>query len=428
MNVFLKALGCRLNEAELAEWANKYIQQGHDITQDELNADLIVFNSCSVTAQADKKSRQLLKRYHRNNPTAKIIATGCSSTLNHQTTSNIDGVSLVVNNNQKDDLVSLSSKLIDIPVTFKPLKNKQTSHPLHSRGRERAFIKVQDGCRYRCTFCIVTVARGEEKSKPLQAIIDEINNQVKQGIKEVVLTGVHLGGYGADIGGDLTRMILAVLDNTKIERIRLGSLEPWELTPNFFTLFTNKRIMPHLHLPLQSGSNTILKKMARRCKTDDFYDLITAARNSHPDMNITTDIIVGFPGETEALWLESLAFIEKCNFSHIHIFSYSKREGTKAAGLPDQIEVKDKKYRNALLKEITEKNHLAFLEKQIGKQTEVLWESKIEKMDSGLLRQWGYTANYLRITRDIEPRDLLSNSVSNHTSHAVHYENHCLII
>ena len=412
MNVFLKALGCRLNEAELAEWADKYIQQGHNIIQDENLADLIVFNSCSVTAQADKKSRQLLKRYHRNNPKAKIVATGCSSTLNQQTTSSIDGVSLVVSNQQKEALVSLSSQLIDVPVDFKPLVNKETSHPLYSRGRERAFIKVQDGCRYRCTFCIVTVARGEEKSKPLQAIIDEVNQQVKQGIKEVVLTGVHLGGYGADIDSNLSDMIRAVLEHTNIERIRLGSLEPWELTPDFFELFSNNRIMPHLHLPLQSGSNTILRKMARRCKTDDFYQLISTARQSHPDMNITTDIIVGFPGETEALWQESLAFIKKCQFSHIHIFSYSKREGTKAANLPEQVEPADKKARNHYLQDLNKHNNHRFLKQQIGKTSRILWEGKTEDLGNNFTRQWGYTENYLRVYQNIQSDKLFNNKVT----------------
>jgi threonylcarbamoyladenosine tRNA methylthiotransferase MtaB len=428
MKVFLKALGCRLNEAELSAWAEEYIQQGHDITQDENDANLIVFNSCSVTQQADKKSRQLLKRYNRNNPNAKIIATGCSSTLNHQTISAINGVSLVVDNKQKDDLVALSSKLQTIPITVTPLVKEKTTaqHQLFSRGRERAFIKVQDGCRYRCTFCIVTVARGEEKSKPIRKIIEEITLLQTQGIKEVVLTGVHLGGYGSDIESNLDQLIQAILDKTSVERIRLGSLEPWELPPLFFGFFKNPRIMPHLHLPLQSGSDAILRKMARRCKTDEFLELITLAKNAHPDMNITTDIIVGFPGETEALWQESLKFIKQCSFSHIHIFSYSKREGTKAANLPNQVETPDKKQRHQILQALTKTTNQHYLNSQIGKTAHILWESKTEAISDKISRQWGYTSNYLRVVRDLPQKQALCNEITHQEIKSFETEINCI--
>lgn len=425
MKVYLKALGCRLNEAELASWAQEYIQQGYSITQNEQDADLIVFNSCSVTGQADKKSRQLLKRFHRNNPTAKVIATGCSTTLNQQRTANINGVSLVVENQKKEHLVSLSRKLIEIPL--KTETQTANNHQLFSRGRERAFIKVQDGCRYRCTFCIVTVARGEEKSKAINRVIQEIQQLQQQGVQEVVLSGVHLGGYGSDIGSDLTTLIKSMLKNTDIPRVRLGSLEPWELDNDFFDLFSNPRLMPHLHLPLQSGSDAILRKMARRCKTTEFHHLLKRAREAHKDMSITTDIIVGFPGETEQLWQESFNFIQQCQFSDMHIFSYSRREGTKAAGLAEQIPTEQKKQRNQQLQKLAQKQQAEFMQKQKGKKVAILWESKTEQADNNKLQQWGYTPNYLRVYRIIDKNRATANEITTEQIKDFDSQSNCLI-
>jgi threonylcarbamoyladenosine tRNA methylthiotransferase MtaB len=182
---------------------------------------------------------------------------------------------------------------------------------LFTRGRQRAFIKVQDGCRYRCTFCIVTVARGEEASRAIQTVVNEINELHQQGITEAILTGVHLGGYGSDLGINLSDLIKAILAETDIPRLRLGSLEPWELPDDFFELFHNPRLMPHLHLPLQSGSDSVLRRMARRCKTEEFSAIVQQLRAKIPHFNITTDIIVGFPGETEQEWQESFNFIKQ---------------------------------------------------------------------------------------------------------------------
>ncbi|WP_338040335.1 radical SAM protein [Methylocucumis oryzae] len=189
---------------------------------------------------------------------------------------------------------------------------------------KRAFVKVQDGCRYRCTFCIVTIARGEEQSRTLAEVVAEVNTLVSQGISEIVLTGVHLGGYGSDIASNLTELVQVLLAETDIARIRLGSLEPWEFSDEFFMLFEQSRVMPHLHLPLQSGADSVLKRMARRCKTAEFAGIVAKLKQAYADFNITTDIIVGFPGETEQEWQDSLAFIQAMAFGHIHIFSYSK--------------------------------------------------------------------------------------------------------
>jgi threonylcarbamoyladenosine tRNA methylthiotransferase MtaB len=268
---------------------------------------------------------------------------------------------------------------------------------LFTRGRQRAFVKVQDGCRYRCTFCIVTVARGEENSRPVKAVIDEINALHQQGITEVILTGVHLGGYGSDLGNNLADLIKAILAETNIPRLRLGSLEPWELPDDFFELFSNPRLMPHLHLPLQSGSDTVLRRMARRCKTEEFAAIVKQLRAQIPRFNITTDIIVGFPGETEQEWQESFDFIKQTGFGHIHIFTYSSREGTKAASLPDQLSNDIKKQRSRQLHELAEEMKLTFFANNIGHEFPVLWEGYSETLEDDKQRVFGYTPNYLRV-------------------------------
>ena len=336
MKVHLKTLGCRLNEAELETWAQAFQKSGHSITKQAEAAQLIVINSCAVTQDAARKSRQLIRRIHRDNPQAKLVVSGCYATLNQDEAASLLGVDLVVSNKDKDQLVEKT--LTELNMDVMPAMSTEPGEiSLFTRGRQRAFVKVQDGCRYRCTFCIVTVARGDEVSRPVQAVIDEINALHKQGITEVILTGVHLGGYGSDLGNNLSDLIKAILSETTIPRLRLGSLEPWELPEDFFTLFHNPRLMPHLHLPLQSGSDTVLRRMARRCKTEEFAAIVSQLRAQIPHFNITTDIIVGFPGETEEEWQDSFNFIKQTGFGHIHIFTYSSREGTKAATLPNQL-------------------------------------------------------------------------------------------
>ncbi|MEN8260273.1 MAG: tRNA (N(6)-L-threonylcarbamoyladenosine(37)-C(2))-methylthiotransferase MtaB, partial [Pseudomonadota bacterium] len=335
MHVHLKTLGCRLNEAELETWAQEFQGAGMNISRDPQQADLIVLNSCAVTQQAVRKSRQMIRRIHRDNPTAKLVVSGCYVTLNPDEAAQTLGVDLVISNADKNRLVELTQRELALE-SMPALSTEPAEVSLFSRGRQRAFVKVQDGCRYRCTFCIVTVARGAERSRAIKDIVDEINRLHQQGIQEAVLTGVHLGGYGGDLDTGLDTLINAILTDTEIPRLRLGSLEPWDLPKSFFKQFQNPRLMPHLHLPLQSGCDSVLRRMARRCKTEEFACLAEQARREIPDINITTDIIVGFPGETEEEWRSGLNFIEKIGFGHIHIFSYSKREETKAASMPEQ--------------------------------------------------------------------------------------------
>jgi threonylcarbamoyladenosine tRNA methylthiotransferase MtaB len=396
MKVHLKTLGCRLNEAELETWAQAFQKSGHQITKQAEAAHLIVINSCAVTQDAARKSRQLIRRIHRDSPQAKLVVSGCYATLNEEEAASLLGVDLIVSNKDKDRLVEKT--LTELNMDSMPVLSTEPGEiSLFTRGRQRAFVKVQDGCRYRCTFCIVTVARGEESSRPVQAVIDEINALHQQGITEVILTGVHLGGYGSDLDNNLSDLIKAILTETDIPRLRLGSLEPWELPDDFFELFHNPRLMPHLHLPLQSGSDTVLRRMARRCKTEEFAAIVSQLRMQIPHFNVTTDIIVGFPGETEQEWQQSFDFIKQIGFGHIHIFTYSSREGTKAASLPDQLSNEVKKQRSKQLHELAGEMKLKFFADNIGNEFPVLWEGCSEALEDGKQRVFGYTPNYLRV-------------------------------
>ena len=406
MRVKLKTLGCRLNEAELETWARQFQAAGHRIVPDAGEADLVVLNSCAVTHDAERKSRSLIRRLHRENPAARLVVTGCHASMNPKETGNALGVDLVVANADKDRLVEIAQQALDMPA-MPAFSTEPGETALFALGRQRAFVKVQDGCRHRCTFCVVTLARGEEKSRPVAEVVAEINALHEQGVEEFVLTGVHLGGWGGELGLRLDDLLRAVLEDTGARRLRLGSLEPWELSERFFEFWQNPRLMPHLHLPLQSGSDAVLRRMARRCKTAEFAELARQARAACPDMNITTDIIVGFPGETDALWQEGLAFIDSLGFGHIHIFAYSPRAGTKAAELPGRVPEPVKKARAQELQKTAERHKRTLLAGFLGRDMAVLWEAGGEALEDGSRRFKGFTPNYLRVETLAPPgRDL----------------------
>lgn len=403
MRIHLQTLGCRLNEAESESWAREFQTAGHRIVTAPAEADVIILNSCAVTGEAVRKSRQWIRRMQRQSPRAKLVLSGCYATVERTEAESL-GIDLLIDNADKGNLVQIACDKLGLE-TMPAFSTEPGEAALFALGRQRAFVKVQDGCRYRCTFCIVTVARGEERSRPLPEIVAEIDHLHRQGIQEVVLTGVHLGGYGSDLGTSLRELIHTVLVQTEIPRLRLGSLEPWDLPSGFFELFENPRFLPHLHLPLQSGSDAVLRRMARRCKTRDFARLIEEARHRVPDLNVTTDIIVGFPGETEAEWRDGLRFIEAMGFGDIHIFAYSKREGTKAATMPDQVREEVKRQRSRSLHELASKLKRDTMQRFLGRTFPVLWESQRD----GIVL--GYTPNYLRVVTEPEGEDL-SNRIT----------------
>ena len=394
MRVFLKALGCRLNEAELETWTRDCRARGYTLADDAAQADLVVINTCAVTGESVRKSRQLIRRAQRSNPLAKLVVSGCYTALQPEQSAAELGVDLVVPNPDKDRLIGIAAERLDLPV-MPETATEPGENALLARGRHRAFIKVQDGCRYRCAFCIVTKARGDERSRTITDVVDEVRLVHAEGVNEVVLAGVHLGGYGSDLGTDLVALVTALLAETDIPRVRLGSLEPWELASGFWSLFANPRLMPHLHLPMQSGADSVLRRMSRRCRTHEFRELAATARASVPGFNITTDIIVGFPGETDAEWAQTLAFTREMKFGHVHIFSYSPRIGTKAATMAGQVDRKTKRLRSRQLHGVAARSRREVLQGLVGTTTDMLIE---QRTDGG--RYAGYSTNFVRIELD----------------------------
>lgn len=408
MKVHLRMLGCRLNQSEIDTMARQFEAQGHIVVDTPDDADQIIVNTCAVTNEATKSSRKLIRDLHRTNETAEISVTGCYAQISPNDIAVIDGVKRVFDNAQKDSMVSA--------ITGQPVE--QFDIEPHARfvahgasNRSRAFIKVQDGCDNACTFCITTVARGDGMSRDADEILNEIQYLHQSGYQEVVLTGVHLGSYGYDLGNHdgLLELVQRILDETEIPRVRLSSLEPWDLSEGFFDLWQNPRVMPHLHLPLQSGCDATLKRMRRNTSQTEFRALMEAAREKIPHVNITSDVIVGFPGETEAEWSESLDFIQEMNFGSLHVFRYSVREGTPAARMRGKVRNTAKKERSHALLSHSQAQENDFAEQYIGQEVTVLWEHIIGSSEAGFINT-GYSDNYIRV-QCIHPR-VLTNHIT----------------
>ena len=422
MRVYLEFLGCRLNEAELSNWKRQFLNYSstktdmpHDtsvqnpvqIVQHPEDADVITLNTCAVTGEASKKSRRRIRYLQKANPQAKTVVTGCYATLEPQKLSRDLEVDLIVPNKDKD---LLPKKIIerwgDLSMPYSATLPE--AQPALAHSRTRAFIKVQDGCRNRCSFCIVTKARGEEISRPVHEIIEEINYLHDLGYQEVVLTGVHLGGYGSDINTSLFQLITTVLSNTSVPRVRLGSLEPWDLEENFFTLWENKRLCTHLHLPLQSGSDSVLKRMIRRCTIKNYKQLVHQAKEISPLFHISTDLIIGFPGESEQEFCETMETIQDIPFGDMHLFTYSPREGTAAMRLPNHVSKTIKRERHQKIKDIAQKKYEDFTRLFDDQIQNVLWERDADLIsttssnpnatsDTTLYLWKGYTNSYIRV-------------------------------
>lgn len=390
MRIKLSSLGCRLNEAELVGWSRELEARGCRLADAGEAADLVVLNTCAVTAEAVRKSRKQLRRLQRDNPRARVVVSGCAVSLDEPTLNEF-GVDLTVHNRDKDRLVSIARDALALPL-MPEAATEPGAAALFARGRQRAFVKIQDGCRYQCTFCITTRARGGERSRPIAEVCHEIDRLVADGIQEVVLTGVHAAGYGSDTGSSLSELLDAVLADTGVARVRLGSVEPWDLSERFWSLFEDPRMMPHLHLPLQSGADSVLKRMARRCKRADFARLVAMARAVVPNFNITTDIIVGFPGETDAEFDATLAAVDEIGFGDLHIFGYSPRRGTRAAEMADQVPTAVKRARSRALHERGWRLKRERLASQVGTVQSVLIEG--DETGSEGQTQVGYTPGY----------------------------------
>ena len=379
------------------------------------SADVYVINTCTVTNIADRKSRQMLHRARKLNPEAVVVAAGCY--VQAQEGKEIDPcIDIVIGNNHKKDLVHIleeykKERLVEVEDIGRT--REYESLQLTKTGEHtRAYIKVQDGCNQFCTYCIIPYARGRVRSREINDVAAEVRALAENGYREVVLTGIHLSSYGIDFDGErhLLELIRAVHEIDGIMRIRLGSLEPGIVTEEFAkTLASMPKFCPHFHLSLQSGCDATLKRMNRRYTSGEYYEKCVLLRKYFDNPALTTDVIVGFPGETEEEFEQSLAFVDKVDFYETHIFKYSKRGGTKAAAMPDQVDEQVKTARSAAMLELNERKQKAYEASFIGKEVEVLIEE--EAVIGGRNVQTGHTKEYIKIA--LEKKENLKNCVVN---------------
>jgi threonylcarbamoyladenosine tRNA methylthiotransferase MtaB len=388
IRVALDSLGCKLNQAETELLARQLAAAGYQLVSPVDEADVYILNTCTVTHIADSKSRHRLRLAHRRNPDALLVATGCYAQRAPQELTQIEGVSLVVGNNEKPYLPQLLAEASRIG---SPVSIQEDSTINHYTGfRTRALVKVQDGCNSFCSYCIVPLVRGREKSLPVDQVVAEVRYRVAQGYKEVVLTGVKIGSYSYD-GVNLKGLLEHILIETGVERLRLSSLQPQEISPELIGLWRNQRLCPHFHLSLQSGSNEVLSRMKRSYSLNDYEESVALIRTLLPQAAITTDVMVGFPGETDQEFDESYNFCRRMEFARIHVFSYSPRQGTQAARLPNQIRDKVKKERSQKMLALAKESAQNFSQRFLGKTMTVLFEQQSNGVWSG------HTDNYIKV-------------------------------
>jgi threonylcarbamoyladenosine tRNA methylthiotransferase MtaB len=381
--VALDTVGCKLNQAESQLFARQFAQKGYRLVTADDGADVYILNTCTVTHVADGKCRQRLSQARRRNPEALVVAVGCYVERARQDLTRMKGVDLVFDNSQKMNLVS---RLEESGYLSPP----SASAPTKADFRTRAFVRVQDGCNNFCAYCIVPLVRGRELSLPAENVIAEIKQRVAEGDKEVVLTGTEIGAYNyEDVG--LSGLLKRILEETEIARLRLSSLQPPEITTELLELWRDERLCRHFHLSLQSGSDAVLKRMGRRYSAADYKRAVELIREAVEGVAITTDIIVGFPGESDVEFKESYDFAKQMRFARIHVFPYSPRPGTKAAAMPDRVEDKVKQERSRRMLALGRACVRNFRKRFVGKTVMVLWEKETGGVWSGL------TDNYIRV-------------------------------
>lgn len=384
--VAFTTLGCKVNQYDTDAMKGLFIKAGYTPVEFEEEADIYVINTCSVTHIGERKSRQLIRQAQRRNENAIIVVTGCYAQLDPETISAIEGVNLVIGTKNRHKIVDLVEGLASTEEQVNAVTNIMEEKEFEEMtlygdavGKARAFMKIQEGCTNYCTFCIIPFTRGKLKSRLLPDILKEAQQLVDFGYKEVVLTGIHLGNYGVDLEDKptLADVVKELLKIDGLERIRLGSIESVELSEELINLMiTEKRVCAHLHLPLQSGCDKILKKMRRHYDLAEFENLLVTLRKFIPNLAITTDIIVGFPGETEEDFAETIESVKKFGFTHIHAFPYSMREGTPAAKMPDQIPMPIKKTRIGILNELAKQTLAEYGERLVGQKVTILIEQE----------------------------------------------------
>ncbi len=443
MKVYLSTLGCKLNESELEAWTRKFVSDGNEIVTSPTDADICVLNTCTVTHVAARKSRQMARQIARANANARLVLTGCYASIAPNEARRLPNVALVVGNSEKDRLVSLAQGILPVAdctvsVIQSIASDEQFSADLfspraarHFAFRTRAFVKIQDGCNMSCTYCIIPLARGKERSRLLNEIVSEVKSLVDSGYKEIILTGVQISEYSAkpcegskpsqgSKPQTLRDLVAAILSETNVSRLRLTSIAPWDLDASLLDLFIDPRVCRHLHLSLQSGSDTVLRRMRRPYTTAQFARAVELAREKIPDVGITTDVIVGFPGESDVEFEQSLEFVSRMQFSRVHVFPYSARAGTVAAGLPLHVSDAIKAERAKRMQAVADASAQAFAQRLVGQTVQVLWENPVNSESSSVASNYdlspvtrhlspitwsGYTDNYIRVTAQSE-RDL----------------------
>lgn len=410
--VRIESIGCRLNIGEMEALANTLSSRGHRVVTAGQSADICVFNTCTVTAMASRKSRQILRQLRRANPGALMVATGCYAEMAPETLNSL-GMDMVIGNQDKDRLAEILEEKGLLPDNTKtPKANALSAVGPSPNRRTRAFLKVQDGCDNACAYCVVTIARGPGRSRSPEAVIEDISRLLEADYQEIVLSGVHLGSFGKDSGyrHGLKGLVEQILDLDQVPRLRLSSLEPWDLSPDFFDLFDDPSLMPHLHLPLQSGCNTTLERMARRVNQESYSALVAEARRRVPSISISTDVMAGFPGETDEEFEQSLAFVRSMEFSHLHIFRFSIREGTPAASMSHQIPGPVATERSRRFHQLNADLEPTFARTFVGQELDVLWETS-ESYGHGL-RWSGLTPHAVRAVTETPADTDLFNTIT----------------
>lgn len=397
----LHNLGCKVNAYETEAMQELLEDSGYEIVPFHEKADIYIINTCTVTNMADRKSRQMLHRARKMNPDAIVAACGCY--VQEKPEEVADCVDIVIGNNRKKEIVHILEEyekgregirkdLVDIGHT----REYEDLHLSRTAEHTRAYIKVQDGCNQFCSYCIIPYARGRVRSRSMESVREEVETLARNGYQEVVLTGIHLSSYGIDTGTDLLSLIRTVHEVGGIKRIRLGSLEPRIITEEFAEAIAGlPKMCPHFHLSLQSGCTETLKRMNRRYTAEEYYEKCELLRKYFRNPALTTDVIVGFPGETEEEFKASRDFIDKVDFYETHVFKYSRREGTKAAAMPDQVPEEEKTRRSNILLDLSRKKQAAYEQRLLGTTQEVLIEEEIRR--NGEIYQVGHTREYVKI-------------------------------
>ena len=398
----LHNLGCKVNAYETEAMQELLEKSGYEIVPFKEGADIYIINTCTVTNMADRKSRQMLHKAKKMNPEAIVVACGCYVQAQAEKGNVDECIDIVIGNNKKKDIVTIleeyeesrqpKQEILDINHT----KEYEDMNLSKTAEHTRAYLKVQDGCNQFCSYCIIPYASGRVRSRSHDTVISEVKELAVNGYKEVVLTGIHLSSYGVDTEDSLLNLILSIHEIEGIERIRLGSLEPRIITEEFAkTIASLSKMCPHFHLSLQSGCDATLKRMNRRYTAEEYYEKCELLRKYFHNPALTTDVIVGFPGETEEEFAQSKAFVEKVSFYETHIFKYSKRAGTKAAVMPDQVPEEIKTKRSNELLELGRRKQAEYEEKLIGTVQEVLMEEQIVR--DGETYMIGHTKEYVKI-------------------------------